>query len=137
MTMASAWYPLGKQALLNKQIDVDTDTIKVRAVADEDYTYSAAHNLMNDVAKYSGSTDATVTITSIAAGVVDGDNLSPAYTALAADGTKDIDALVVFYFNTDDDASIPLVYIDLGAGAIRPNTGNVNITWDEAGIATL
>ncbi len=133
--MASAWYSLGKQALLNKQIDVDTDTIKVRAVADEDYTFSQAHNLMNDVTKYTGSTDATVTITSIAAGVIDGDDLSPAFSSLSADGTKDIDALVVYYFNTDDDASIPLVYID--TTAVRPNGGNINITWDAAGIATL
>jgi hypothetical protein len=137
MTMASAWYPLGKQALLNKQIDVDTDTIKVRAVASEDYTYSAAHNLMDDITKYGSSTDATVTISSIAAGVVDGADLSPAFTALAVDGTKDIDYLVVFYFNTNDAGSSPLVFIDLGAGAVRPNSGNINITWDAAGIATL
>lgn len=127
--MASAWYSYGKQALLNKQIDVDTDTIKVRAVADEDYTFSDTHNLMNDITKYTGSTDATVTISSIALGVIDGSDLSPAYTSLAVDGTKDIDALVLFYFNTDDDASIPLVYIDL-ASAVRPNGGNINITWD-------
>ena len=129
--MASAWYPKGKQALMNKQIDVDTDTIKVRAVSDAGYTYSTAHDFMDDVTAYVGSTDATLASVDITTtpGSVDAADLSPAFSSLAQNATDTIDGLVIYYFNTNDTSSIPLIYIDLAAST-TPNGGDINITWD-------
>jgi hypothetical protein len=84
---------------------------------------------MSSVTKYSGSTDPTLASPTITDGVFDAADLSPAWTALAADGTKDIDALVIYKFVIDDAGSTPILYIDLGT-AVRPNGGNINITWD-------
>ena len=127
--MASAMYNNARQAFMDGLIDLNTNTIKVRAVADEDYTYTATHTAMSSVTKYALSTDATLGSPTITDGVFDAADLSPAFTALAVDGTKDIDGLVIFKFVTDDAGSTPILYIDLGT-AVRPNGGNINITWD-------
>lgn len=127
--MASALYPLGKEALLNASIDMDTDTIKVAAVSDTDYTYSSAHQYKSSVTSYSGSTDATLTSPTITQGVFDAADLSPAYSSLAQDAAKTIDALVI-YKDTGVAGTSPLVaYIDL-ASSTTPNGGDINITWD-------
>ena len=127
--MASAMYNNARQAFMDGLIDLNTNTIKVRAVADEDYTYTATHTAMTSVTKYTGSTDYTLTSPTIVDGVFDAADASPAFSALAVDGTKDIDGLVIFKFVTDDAGSTPILYIDLGT-AVRPNGGNINITWD-------
>ena len=127
--MASAMYNNARQAFMDGLIDLNTNTIKVRAVADEDYTYTATHTAMSSVTKYALSTDYTLTSPTIVDGVFDAADASPAFTTLAVDGTKDIDGLVIFKFVTDDAGSTPILYIDLGT-AVRPNGGNINITWD-------
>lgn len=136
--MASAWYQEGLHGLMNKEIDLDTDTIKVRAVADEDYTFSQAHTSMSSVTAYASSTDPTLASVDISTtkGTLDAADLAPAFSSLAIDGTKDIDALVVYHFVTNDAGSTPLVYIDLSA-ATTPNGGDINITWNGSGIASL
>jgi hypothetical protein len=135
--MASAWYQEGLHGLMNKEIDLDTDTIKVRAVADDDYTFSQAHTTMTPVTKYLSSTDATLTCDiTTTKGTLDATDLSPAFSSLAQDGVKSIDALVIFQFVTDDAGSTPLVYIDLTT-PIDPNGGDINITWNASGIASL
>ena len=136
--MASAWYQEGLHGLMNKEIDLDTDTIRARIVADEDYTFSQAHTSMSSVTKYTGSTDYTLTSVDISTtkGTMDAADASPAYSSLSIDGTKDIDAIVIFHFVTDDAGSTPLIYIDLSA-ATTPNGGDINITWHASGIASL
>lgn len=127
--MASAMYTAAKQMILDGNIDFNTDTIKCRAVSDTDYTYSAAHSSMSSVTKYGASTDYTLTSPTITDGVFDAADASPAYSSLAVDGSKAINALVIFKFVTDDAGSTPILYIDL-ASSVTPNGGNINITWD-------
>jgi len=127
--MASFMYTAAKQMILDGNIDFNTDTIRVRAVADEDYTASAAHTAMSSVTKYTGSTDVALDTPTITNGILDATDDANAYPALAVSGTKDIDALVIFKFVTDDAGSTPILYIDL-ATAVRPNGGDVGITWD-------
>jgi len=128
--MASALYPTGKNAMLKGDIDVDTDTFSVTGVADEDYTYSAAHDFLDDVTQYSGITAANLaSVTVDGSGVFDADDLSPAFSSLAIDGTKDVDALIIFKDTGVAGTSQLIAYIDL-ATPITPNGGNINITWD-------
>ena len=136
--MASAWYQEGLHGLMNKEIDLDTDTIKVRAVSDEGYTFSQAHTTMTSVTAYTGTTDPTLASLDISTtkGTLDAADLSPAFSSLAISGTEDIDALVVYHFVTNDAGSTPLVYIDLTT-PVTPNGTNINITWNASGIASL
>ena len=134
--MASVLYPLGKEAFLNGDIDIDTDTIKVAAVSDNDYTYSAAHQYKSSVTSYTGSTDATVTITSKTSGTVDASDISAAYASLAQNSTDVIDALVL-YKDTGNAATSPLIaYYDLAAST-TPNGGDINITWNASGLFAI
>ena len=134
--MASLLYDVARKGFLDADIDLLVDTIQVRAVADEDYTASAAHTTMSSVTKYTGSTDATLGTKTTTAGVFDAADLSPAYSSLAIDGSKDIDGLVIFKFVTNDAGSTPICYIDLTT-ALTPNGGDVNITWNASGIFSL
>ena len=127
--MASFMYSIAKDDLMDKQIDMVNDTIKVRAVSDEGYTASAAHTAMTSVTKYTGTTDYTLTSPTTASGVFDAADTAAAYSALAISGSEDIDGLVVFQFVTDDAGSTPILYIDLAA-AVTPNGGDIGITWD-------
>ena len=85
--MASAYYAVAEKGLLDADIDLLTDTIKVRAVADEDYTLNEADTSMTPVTIYSGSTDPTLGTKTTTAGVFDAADQSPAYSSLAIDGT--------------------------------------------------
>lgn len=138
--MASGWYEEGLHGLMNHEIDLDTDTIQVRAVADEDYAAPVdfgADTTMSTITKYLASTDATVTIDiSTTKGTMDGTDLSPAFASLAADAAKDVDGLVIFHFVTNDAGSTPILYIDLTT-PVTPNGGDINITWNGSGIGSL
>ena len=134
--MPSQLYPLGKEAILNGDIDIDTDTIKVRAVADEDYTYSAAHQFISSVTGYAGTTDPTLASVTKTSGTVDAADLAPAFAALSQSLSKDIDGLVI-YKDTGVAGTSPLIaYFDLAA-ALTPNGGDVNITWNASGIFAI
>ena len=123
--MTSALYPPFKEALLNKEHDLNTDTIKVALVnTTTDYTYSAAHDQLADVTTYSGTTAQTITSPTIASGVFDGANVT--FTAVAISGSKDVEALVIYNDTLAGDELI--AYID-GFTAVTPNGGDITVTW--------
>ena len=136
--MASILYREGLAGLMGGSIDLDTDTIRVRPVADEDYTVDVTHTTMSSVTGYSGATDYTLTSVDITTnkGIMDAADASPAYSSLSQDAAKDIDGLVIFKFVTNDAGSTPIVYIDLTT-PLTPNGGDVNIQWNASGIFSL
>lgn len=134
--MASSLYDGAKKNILDADIDMLVDTIKVRAVADAGYTFSAAHTAMTSVTKYVGTTDATLATKTTTGGTFDAADLAPAFSALSQDGANNIDALVIFKFVTDDAGSTPIGYIDLTT-SLTPNGGDVNITWNASGIFAI
>ena len=135
--MASFLYAVAEKGFLDADIDLLTDTIKVRAVADDDYTASEAHSAMSSVTAYSGTTDPTVSAgKSTTAGVFDADNISAAWSSVSQDATKQIDALVVYKFVTDDAGSTPIAYIDLTT-PFTPNGGDINLNFNASGIFSI
>ena len=128
--MASALYPLAKESFLsqNPSIDLDTDTIKVALVnTSTDYTYSSAHQYKSSVTSYSGTTDQTLGTKTVALGVFDAADST--FTSVAISGTKTVQALV-FYKDTGNAATSPLIlYVD-GFTAVTPNGGNITVTYD-------
>ncbi len=128
--MASALYPKAKESFLsqNPSIDMDTDTIKVALInTSTDYTYSSAHQFMSSVTHYSGTTDQTLGSKTVASGVFDAADST--FTAVAIDGSKTVQALVI-YKDTGSAATSPVIaYID-GFSAVTPNGGDITISWD-------
>jgi len=130
--MANALYPIGKKGLLDADIDMLVDAIKVVAVSNT-YTYNAAHDFRNDLTGVIATT-ANLGTKSTTSGVFDAADLAPAFTSV----TTNINAYVIFK-DTGDTATSPLIaYIDTGSGLpVTQDGGNVNITWNASGIFAI
>jgi len=140
--MASFLFDIAKEIMLGDgatRIDLDADVIKVRAVnSTTDYTPVITETTMTPVTAYLSSTDPTITISTLTAsnGIVDGTDLTPAWTALAQNSTDLINGLVIYKFVTNDAGSTPICHIDLTT-SITPNGGDINITWNGSGIFSI
>lgn len=135
--MANALYPLFKQALLNKEHNLDTDSIIASLVRKSGtdtggtYTYSAAHDEMTDFGGTVADSSALGT-TTIALGVFDCADFS--WSSVGAGNTVSIVAL----WNTTPTTPTadPLVaYYDTGMTGmpVTPNGGNINFTVHASG----
>ena len=136
--MASALYPLYKQSCLsqNPSVDLDSDTIKARLVnIYTDYSYSAAHQYVSSVTKYSGTTDQTLSNKTVALGVFD-NTADLTFSSVAVDGTKTADAIVV-YKDTGNEATSPVVcYLEF-ASSVTPNGGDIVVAFNASGLFAL
>lgn len=135
--MVNALFDPGREGFLAGEIDWDTAVIKVAAV--RGYTFSAAHKFVSDVTGAGGTlaaTSAALSGKTVAAGVADASDLSPAFTAVAANGTNH--ALIIFQASAvgggaDVAATAQrlIAYIDTGTNIpFTTNGGDINIAWD-------
>lgn len=135
--MVNAIYPLYKQALLDADANVDLVAGDVKAVLVDlaDYTYSAAHDFLNDVpAGARVATSANLTGKSVTNGTFDCDNFT--WTAVTGDQSE----AVIFYIDTGVETTSRLVvFLDTGITGlpITPNGGDINFNVDAAGVFTL
>lgn len=135
--MANAIYPKYKEALLTggANTNMSSGTVKVALVDLNDYTYSAAHDFLDDLPGGSRvGTDQTLGSKTFTNGNFDAaDATFPAVTG------DQCEALII-YIDTGSPATSRLVaYIDTGITGmpVIPNGGDINIVWDAAGIFTL
>jgi len=126
--MANALYPIFKQRLLDKALDMDTDTIKAILVDAADYTYSSAHDDLADVAGGGIVSTATLGTLTIALGVFDSADFS--WTAVTGDQSEDI----IIYDDTHASDAL-VVFYDTGITGmpVTPNGGNINVTVHASG----
>lgn len=134
--VANTIYPLYKQALLDgdSNIDLNDGTVKVALVDTGTYTYSDAHDFLNDLSGTIG-TAGTIANTTVTNGLFDGDDAT--ITGVPASQTGE--ALVI-YIDTGSSATSRLVaYLDTGMPAMPITTTGVNvlITWNASGIFQL
>lgn len=125
--MSNAIYPKAKQALLNKEIDADTDVLVAYLVDLADYTYSATHETLSDL-PVAARVDVTATLTTptIVNGVLDTDN------SVFAAASGDVSEAVILYDSTSDNL---FAYYDTGITGIpvTPNGGDINLTVNASG----
>lgn len=130
--MANALYPIGKKAILDADIDLLADTIKVAAVSSS-YTYNSAHDFYNDLTGVIG-TPATLASKTTTSGTFDAGDLAPAFTSVSTN----INALVIYKDTGNTATSALIAYIDTGTGfPLTQDGGNVNITWNGSGIFSI
>lgn len=137
--MANAVYPKYKQSLLsgdaNTALTGTGATGLFAALIDTGtYTYSAAHQFYSSLSGVVG-TDQEITTVTLVGGLIDGDNL--VYPAVAG---ATAEAIVLYRKNAGANTTWRLVaYQDTGVTGlpVTPNTGDINITWDAAGIVQL
>lgn len=133
--MANAIYPLYKQALLGglSNIDLDGGTVKAALVDTGTYTYSSAHDFLNDLSGVVGTAQ-TIANTTVTNGLFDGDNVT--YTAVSGATAE----AIVIYIDTGSSTTSRLVaYIDTGVTGlpVTPNGGDIVISWNASGIFQL
>lgn len=125
--MANAWYRKGAEKVLLAQVNFDTDTIKARLVKNTYAQNLSTDEFISSVTAITGSTDQTLSNTSVTAGVFDADDIT--FTAVPAGETSEG---VVIYKDTGVEGTSPLLmYIDTITGfPLATNGGNVVIQWD-------
>jgi hypothetical protein len=128
--MANALYPKFKQALLNKEHDMDTDAIQATLIDSGAYTYAASHaSYTTDVpagAKIAVSPNLT------APTIIDGVFDTADFTWTAVTGAQS-EAIIV-YNNTHATKGLSAFY-DTGMTGmpVTPNGGNINVTVHASG----
>lgn len=128
--MASQLYPKGKKKLLDADIDMLVDTIKIVPIdrTTDEPNITTTDEFLSDIVTYSGATAATLGTKNTDSGVFDAQDLAPAYSSLSQSGSKTIGALVI-YKDTGVAATSPLIaWIEVTP--VAPNGGNINITFD-------
>lgn len=134
--MANAIYPLYKAALLDgaSNIDIKDGTVKVMLIDSADYTYSAAHDMLDDVAAGSRVATATLANKTVTAGVFDADDAT--FTSVTGDPCE----ALIFYIDTGVESTSRLVYFcDTGVTGlpVTPNGGNISLAFNASGIFAL
>jgi hypothetical protein len=129
--MANVLYPLWKKALLDGDVALDTESIKAVLVDGADYTYSAAHQYLSDIAAGGRvSTSAALATKTTTGGVFD--SADPKFTAVTGDPSE----ILVLMSDTGNAATSRLIaFYDSGVTGlpVTPNGGDIDIVVNAGG----
>jgi hypothetical protein len=108
--LANTLYPSFKQLLLGGDIDLANDDIRIILIDTADYTYSAAHDFLDDVAAGSRvATSSALASKTITNGVFDAADKT--ITAVTGDQFE----AIIIYKHTGTEGTSPLIaYLDSG-----------------------
>lgn len=124
--MANALYPAFKEACLNGDVDLAVSNVKAVLIDTADYTYSSAHNFLDDVAGASRvDTSANLGSKTTTGGVFD--SADPVFAAASGD----VSEAIILYVDTGVEAtSLLIAYYDTGITGmpVTPNSGDINVT---------
>lgn len=129
--MANALYPKFKQALLEGDIALDTSDVKCMLVDLADYTYSAAHDFLDDVPVAAREEiSAALGSKTFTDGVFDSAN--PVFTGATGDPCE---ALILFIDTGSAATSRLIAFYDTGVTGlpVLPNGGDINVTVNASG----
>jgi hypothetical protein len=133
--MANAIYPKYKEALLNgsSNTNMSSGTVKIALVDTGTYIYSAAHEFLSSLSGQVG-TDQTLGSKTFTDGTFDAAN--PSWTAVSGNSCE---ALVIYIDTGVAGTSRLVAYLDTGVTGlpVTPNGGDINLTFDAAGVFTL
>ena len=135
--MANVIYPKYREALLDGStgIDLNDGDVRVILVDTSDYTYSAAHDFLDDVASGSRvATSGALTNTTVTNGTFDADDVT--FSSVTGDQSE----ALIFYLHTGTESTSRLVaYIDTGVTGlpVTPNGGNISLAFNASGLFTL
>lgn len=128
----SAVYPKFKEWLLDTALS--SADVRWILVDGADYTYSSAHDFLDDVpsgARVGVST--ALTSKTFTSGVFDAADK----TIASVSGDQSEDVIIYIHTGTDSTSRI-ICYIDSGTGLpVTPNGGDINAAWNASGIFAL
>lgn len=135
--MANVIYPKYKEALLNGDTNIELDGSNVKAVliGSADYTYSAGHQFLSDIAGAGRvATSANLASKTTTGGTFDAADF--VFTAVTGDPSE----AMVIYIDTGVAGTSRLVaFYDTGVTGlpVTPNGGDINVTVNASGFFTL
>jgi hypothetical protein len=127
---------------LNKEVDFDSDTIKVALLSSSYTPDQDAHDYLNDVSTYEVSgTGYTAGGNTLGSKTATYDSANNVVILDAADTTWSSSTITaryaVVYGSTGTSSTSPLIgYVDFGSDQSSTN-GNFTITWDSTGIVRI
>ena len=123
--MANALYPKAKEAFLNADIDMATDTITIALIDTGNYTYSSEHQFRDDISDSAVISSTNLSNKTTTNGIFDADDAT--FTSVTG---ANCEALVIFQ-NTGTQANSRLIaYIDSATGLpILPNGGDITVAF--------
>ena len=123
--MANALYPKAKEAFLNADIDLATDTISIALIDTGNYSYSATHQYRSDISDDAVISTATLANKTSANGVFDADDAT--FTSVTG---ANCEALVIFQNTGNQSTSRLIAFIDSATGLpILPNGGDITVAF--------
>lgn len=141
MTVTAKWYGQALLKALNKEIDFDTDTIKVMLctssyVPDQDTHVYKDVSVTNEVAG-TGYTTGGATLASKTITYTGATNIIALDAADVTWASSTITARYAVIYDDSPASNKPLLaYVDFGADQ-SSNNGNFTITWDVAGMIKI
>lgn len=142
MAVTALMYGLAHKSAWNKEIDFDSDTIKVMLCTSAYTPNQDTHQYKSSVTNEVVGTGYTATGATLASATVTYDTATNTVKLDAADTTWATSTItaryaVIYDATPASDATRPLIaYVDFGADVVSSG-GNFTITWDAAGIATI
>lgn len=131
----NALYPTYKQLILGAGLNLTTLNLKVVLVDTGAYTYSAAHDFLDDIAVGARiATSGNLASKTVTNGTFDAADI----TITAVSGTT-VEALVIYNDTGTAATSNLIAYMDTGVTGLplTPNGGDVTIQWSGSGIFAL
>ena len=134
---ANAIYPEWKDGIMSGAANTAVSSCDLRAILVDlaDYTYSAAHDFLDDIpAAARVAVSGTIASVTVVAGTLDSDNVT--WSSVIGDESE----AVVLYCHTGVDATAPLVYFEdspLSGLPVTPNGGDITYTVNVGGWFTL
>lgn len=131
--MANAVYPTGLKAILDGDVDMLSDTIKV-CLLTSSYTYNAAHDFYDDISSYKVGTDQTLGTKTTTGGVFDAANST--WTGLTG---SQVTRLAIYKDTGSAATSQLLCFMDTFASGMpyTPNGADFTMTWNGSGIFSI
>ena len=130
--MASLLYPSCKEALLKGDLDLEALTIKAVGIDSADYTYSSAHNFLDDIpAGARVGTPQTLANKTFTGGAFDADPIT--FSGMTGDPFERVLLYVSRGGAESADELIGLIDIPVADSPVTPNGGDVTLSWATAG----
>lgn len=123
--MANALYPKAKEAFLNADIDMATDTITIALIDTGNYTFNSEHQFRSDISNNAVISSTNLSNKTMTNGVFDADDAT--FTSVTG---ANCEALIIFQ-NTGSQANSRLIaFIDSATGLpILPNGGDITVAF--------
>lgn len=147
MAVTAKYFSLFFKSAFNKELDLDSDTIKVSlhtsAMSPNQDTWQYRSSLTNEVSG-TGYTAGGATISGMAVSYNAGTNVlsfdggDVSWTGATLIGANAPRYAVIYDSTPGSDATRPLIgYVDFGDDSYAPNGGTLTIAWNAAGIGSV